>query len=101
MIHWESLTENCSEIWHVSIKHNINNVIHQIDGLVQKRRNSSANALELRLSCTNPSKYAAKFPSRRDFFKGSPSTSKWPAYLGSIDWYNTQNASPPDNWPES
>ena len=27
-----------------------------IDGLVQERRNSSANALELRLSCTNPSK---------------------------------------------
>ena len=26
-----------------------------IDGLVQERRNSSANALELRLSCTNPS----------------------------------------------
>ena len=26
-----------------------------IDGLMQKRRNSSANALELRLSCTNPS----------------------------------------------
>ena len=25
-----------------------------IDGLVQERRNSSANALELRLSCTNP-----------------------------------------------
>ena len=27
---------------------------HWIDGLVQKRRNSIANALELRLSCTNP-----------------------------------------------
>ena len=26
-----------------------------IDGLVQERRNSIANALELRLSCTNPS----------------------------------------------
>ena len=26
-----------------------------VDGLVQKRRNSIANALELRLSCTNPS----------------------------------------------
>ena len=26
-----------------------------LDGLVQKRRNSIANALELRLSCTNPS----------------------------------------------
>ena len=27
----------------------------QIDGLVQERGNSIANALELRLSCTNPS----------------------------------------------
>ena len=30
-------------------------VEHYIDGLVQERRNSIANALELRLSCTNPS----------------------------------------------
>ena len=29
--------------------------IHQIDGLVQERCNSIANALELHLSCTNPS----------------------------------------------
>ena len=28
---------------------------HDIDGLVQERRNSIATALELRLSCTNPS----------------------------------------------
>ena len=28
---------------------------HHIDGLIQERRNSIANALELRLSCTNPS----------------------------------------------
>ena len=28
---------------------------HYIDGLVQERRNSSALAMELRLSCTNPS----------------------------------------------
>ena len=28
-----------------------------IDGLMQERRNSIANALELRLSCTNPSNY--------------------------------------------
>ena len=28
---------------------------HHVDGLVQGRRNSIANALELRLSCTNPS----------------------------------------------
>ena len=30
-------------------------VIIQLDGLVQERRNSIANALELRLYCTNPS----------------------------------------------
>ena len=29
----------------------------EIDGLMQERRNSIANALELRLSCTNPSKW--------------------------------------------
>ena len=29
-----------------------------IDGLVQERRNSSALAMELRMSCTNPSIYA-------------------------------------------
>ena len=28
---------------------------HDIDGLVQERHNSSALAMELRLSCTNPS----------------------------------------------
>ena len=32
-------------------------VYWQIDGLVQERRNSIANALELRLSCTNLSIY--------------------------------------------
>ena len=32
-------------------------LILQIDGLVQERRNSIANALELRLSCTKPSKW--------------------------------------------
>ena len=29
----------------------------KMEGLVQERRNSIANALELRLSCTNPSKW--------------------------------------------
>ena len=33
----------------------IDRVEPNIDGLVQERRNSIANALELRLSCTNPS----------------------------------------------
>ena len=30
---------------------------YEVDGLVQERRNSICNALELRLSCTNPSKW--------------------------------------------
>ena len=34
-----------------------------IDGLVQERRNSIANTLELRLSCTNASK--GEFPSKK------------------------------------
>ena len=32
-------------------------LIHNIDGLVHERHNSIAKALELRLSCTNPSTY--------------------------------------------
>ena len=34
-----------------------------LDGLVQERCNSSANALELGLSCTNPSRYKLFFVS--------------------------------------
>ena len=34
-----------------------NTVLHNIDELVQERHNSIANALELCLSCTNPSIY--------------------------------------------
>ena len=30
---------------------------YELDGLVQERRNSISNALELPLSCTNPSKW--------------------------------------------
>ena len=33
--------------------------VFDIDGLVQERHNFIANALELRLSCTNPSIFAA------------------------------------------
>ena len=36
-----------------------NNTRYDIDGLVQERRNSSALAMELRLSCTNPSVWSA------------------------------------------
>ena len=34
-------------------------ILIHIGGLVQERRNSIANALELRLSCTNPSTYVS------------------------------------------
>ena len=35
--------------------------VHHIDGLVQERWNSTANALELHLSCTNPSIFVFRF----------------------------------------
>ena len=35
-------------------KPNITYLLWHFEGLVQERRNSIANALELRLSCTNP-----------------------------------------------
>ena len=37
------------------------NWIWPIDGLVQEKHNSSANALELRLSCTNQSNYVMQY----------------------------------------
>ena len=44
--------------WYVSSVIRISN-FSLIDGLVQERRNSIANALELRLSCTNPLLYTS------------------------------------------
>ena len=41
---------------------------YQIDGLVQERRNSIANALELRLSCTNPSRWCHSKWSKRSWY---------------------------------
>ena len=38
-----------------SVKSSLQQYMHYIDGLVQKRCNSSALAMELCLSCTNPS----------------------------------------------
>ena len=40
---------------------------YEVDGLVQERRNSISNALELRLSCTNPSKWKHFLESTRTF----------------------------------
>ena len=64
---------NCS--WTSKIKlmclshHDIKTPKHQVDGLVQERRNSSALAMELRLSCTKPSRWLLRHQ------------------LGSISWY--------------
>ena len=41
---------------------NVRMVLHNIDGLVQERRNSSALAIELRLSCTNLSTWYRDIP---------------------------------------
>ena len=38
----------------MSYQYSDSHCIDKMDGLVQERRNSIANALELRLSCTNP-----------------------------------------------
>ena len=46
----------------------------QIDGLVQERRNPIVNALELRVSCTNPSKWASEL--RNTFIIDGLRTSK-------------------------
>ena len=40
---------------------------HQTDGLMQERRNSIANAVELCLSCTNPSRCFFFMSSEYDF----------------------------------
>ena len=49
---------SCS-YWQQSGNHRTHHKQHeQINGLVQERRNSSAKAMELRLSCNNPSKWA-------------------------------------------
>ena len=52
---------NMADILHDSHKKRQN-----IDGLVQERRNSIANALELHLSCTNPSTYSSLMRARYD-----------------------------------
>ena len=46
-----NVLKNCSSCWFMSY----------IDGLVQERCNSSALAMELHLSCTNPSTYSSEF----------------------------------------
>ena len=50
------------------------NQLLDIDGFMQERLNSIANALELHLSCTNPSICAEK---------------EWQLYVPYIDWKRT------------
>ena len=75
--------------------HSKNGVRH-IDGLVQERRNSIANALELRLFCTNPSILRPDWPKWQTvfsnaFFKKSVTlfcpTSHKPNWANSHHWY--------------
>ena len=75
--------------------HSKNGVRH-IDGLVQERRNSIANALELRLFCTNPSILRPDWPKWQTvfsnaFFKKSVAlfcpTSHKPNWANSHHWY--------------
>ena len=49
-------------LFHFSLTYNYNfwHPPQQLDGLVQERRNSTANAMELHLSCTNPSSCTVK-----------------------------------------
>ena len=49
-------------LFHFSLTYNYNfwHPPQQLDGLVQERRNSTANAMELHFSCTNPSSCAVK-----------------------------------------
>ena len=77
----------------------ISDWIHNIDGLVQERPNTIANALELRLSCTNPlisaedtNDLSAKLLTFYIFQSSKPhynegqfvrSSAKWP--LGNLD----------------
>ena len=59
----------CCQVWCYTYKHNI-------DGLMQERQNSIANALELCLSCTNPIWHKlANFAPDRFFHKNTKYTS--------------------------
>ena len=52
-------------------------VLYYMNGLVQERRNSSASAMELRLSCTNPPIWYMAIPILlKDFVLEQPSVHK-------------------------
>ena len=54
----EALWVGCLNIKTLSYQCRNSHYKGKIEGLVQERRNSSANALELRLSCTNPLRWS-------------------------------------------
>ena len=62
-------------------------VLLYVDGLMQERRNSIDNPLELRLSCTNPSIYGWAWSTRTRYIcrphktKGTGYNSKWLSWL--------------------
>ena len=51
--------------------------IADINGLVQETRNSSALAMELRLSCTNPLNYVLHQPDTQNALKAKEVGMKW------------------------
>ena len=51
--------------------------IADINGLVQETRNSSALAMELRLSCTNPLNYVLHQPDTKNAVKAKEVGMKW------------------------
>ena len=53
------MEEKTIDVWDIVAEQTVSLTLH-IDGLVQERRNSSALAMELRLSCTNPSIWRTK-----------------------------------------
>ena len=57
---------------------------HENDGLMQGRRNSIANALELRLSCTNPLRSCMTFPMK---YAHSFVEVLLSAHCDSCDWF--------------
>ena len=54
------LLRNYTQNIYITVKSSWNDIWNIKDGLVQERRKSIANALELRLSCTNPSIWSLK-----------------------------------------
>ena len=57
-----------------------------IDGLVQERRNSIANALELRLSCTNPSIWPSSVLCEEHYTMVKTSHFPWYVLKGNWGW---------------